>query len=492
MKIRRCRRPWRGTRRRRPSAPSCRASWPASVSNRSRGDLRSSVGTLKCTRHRCIPEPLQTVDRQLVASSLLTLTDKRGPGASNRTRASLSSFFGWAGKEGLLDANPATFTHKAIEGGARKRVLSDDGLKRIWNALEDDAYGAITRLLILTGARRDEIGALAWSEVDLEAALIRLPGDRTKSRQEHLNFVVGTGTRHLAAWPRRAIWCSPPPEPALLIGRSTRPSSTPVFRCHLRRGCYTTSAAPSALRCTNVSGAATRRRGAARPRQRAQVRCRRGLQSRCLSRRAHPRAAAMGCAHQRCRFWRANKQGRDSRISGPLTAVHAAKWALTVATDAAVTKARKSNRKAAPRPPADVEMADVLFQATLRQYAPLTAEDIRGLTVPEIRQLWLQRHERSETSGGRPTKLTPPSPPPRPKTQPQRPKQRPNPSRPQSRLRPPLEEPPLKKWLFDAVVRYPQSAKESRSAYARRLRDNSPPHLKKLDWETFRNNLYTL
>ena len=81
-----------------------------------------------------------------------------------------------------------------------------------------------------------------------------------------------------------------------------------------------------------------------------------------------------------------------------------------------MTKARKSNRKAAPRPPADVEMADVLFQATLRQYAPLTAEDIRGLTVPEIRQLWLQRHERSETSGGRPTKLTPPSPPPRPKT----------------------------------------------------------------------------
>jgi integrase len=121
------------------------------------------------------PQPLQTVDRHLIASLLLTLTDKRGPGASNRTRASLSSFFGWAGKEGLLDANPATFTHKAIERGARKRVLSDDELKRIWNGLEDDAYAAVIKLLILTGARRDEIGALAWSEVDLEAALIRLP-----------------------------------------------------------------------------------------------------------------------------------------------------------------------------------------------------------------------------------------------------------------------------------------------------------------------------
>ncbi len=38
----------------------------------------------------------------------------------------------------------------------------------------------------------------------------------------------------------------------------------------------------------------------------------------------------------------------------------------------------------------DAEMADVLWQAKLRQYAPLTEHDIRGLTESEIRQLWLK------------------------------------------------------------------------------------------------------
>jgi hypothetical protein len=64
----------------------------------------------------------------------------------------------------------------------------------------------------------------------------------------------------------------------------------------------------------------------------------------------------------------------------------------------------------------DAEMADILFQATLRQYAPLTADDIRGLTMGEIRQLWLQRREqmrqagatlRKTNPGGRPQKADP-------------------------------------------------------------------------------------
>jgi hypothetical protein len=46
----------------------------------------------------------------------------------------------------------------------------------------------------------------------------------------------------------------------------------------------------------------------------------------------------------------------------------------------------------------DVELADVFFQATLRQYAPLTADDIRGLTPSEIRQLWLKRREQASVS----------------------------------------------------------------------------------------------
>ena len=73
-----------------------------------------------------------------------------------------------------------------IENGPRQRVLSDDELATIWNALDDGGdYAPLLRLLMLTGARREEIAGLRWSEIDPEAALVRLPGERTKNGRPH-------------------------------------------------------------------------------------------------------------------------------------------------------------------------------------------------------------------------------------------------------------------------------------------------------------------
>jgi integrase len=41
------------------------------------------------------------------------------------------------------------------------------------------------RLLLLTGQRRNEIGKLQWSEVDLARGMIVLPPERTKNSREH-------------------------------------------------------------------------------------------------------------------------------------------------------------------------------------------------------------------------------------------------------------------------------------------------------------------
>jgi integrase len=38
---------------------------------------------------------------------------------------------------------------------------------------------------MLTGARRDEIGALKWSEIDFDKAVISLPSERTKGGRQH-------------------------------------------------------------------------------------------------------------------------------------------------------------------------------------------------------------------------------------------------------------------------------------------------------------------
>jgi integrase len=77
-------------------------------------------------------------------------------------------------------------------------VLSDDELKAIWNATAgDDNYSIIMRLLLLSGQRRDEIGALRWSEV-LEDR-IQLPGSRTKNGRAHSIPLTTTMQNILAA-----------------------------------------------------------------------------------------------------------------------------------------------------------------------------------------------------------------------------------------------------------------------------------------------------
>jgi integrase len=129
---------------------------------------------------------LASIDRATVAARLGKIAGEHGPVSADRARAVLSSFFAWAIGEGLCDMNPVVGTNKHFDGArSRDRVLTDRELTVIWKALPDSDYGASVRLLILTGQRREEIGALRWSEVDLEARNIALPPARTKNSRPH-------------------------------------------------------------------------------------------------------------------------------------------------------------------------------------------------------------------------------------------------------------------------------------------------------------------
>jgi integrase len=128
---------------------------------------------------------LTEIDRRSIAVRLAEIEEERGPVARNRVRSTLSAFFGWAVTEGVVENNPVVGTGKADEGGSRERVLAEAELAEVWAALGDDQYDDIVRLLILTGQRREEVGALRWSEVDLVRGLIVLGPERTKNRRLH-------------------------------------------------------------------------------------------------------------------------------------------------------------------------------------------------------------------------------------------------------------------------------------------------------------------
>jgi len=141
-------------------------------------------------------------DRRSVAVVLAKVAEASGPVEANMVRSSLSACCRWLMGEGLLDGNPIIATNKAAQNGARKRVLSDAELKRVWNGLDDDRYGAIVKLLVLTGLRREEIGGLRWDEIDLDRELIHLPAERCKNKRPHDQPLSSAARAIIAALPR--------------------------------------------------------------------------------------------------------------------------------------------------------------------------------------------------------------------------------------------------------------------------------------------------
>ena len=112
--------------------------------------------------------PVHKIERPVVAARLTEITTENGPIAAARARAELSGLIAWAVGEGVAEQNAVIGTNKPAVSEQRERVLSDDVIIEVWNACRNDDYGRIVRLLFLTGHRRDEVGAMAWSELDLD------------------------------------------------------------------------------------------------------------------------------------------------------------------------------------------------------------------------------------------------------------------------------------------------------------------------------------
>jgi integrase len=80
-------------------------------------------------------------------------------------------------------------------------VLSDRELRVVWQQSGDGSFGAIVKLLILTGCRRDEIGGLKWSEVGDDGVLV-VDGSRTKNRRTLMLTLPPLARQILQAVPR--------------------------------------------------------------------------------------------------------------------------------------------------------------------------------------------------------------------------------------------------------------------------------------------------
>ena len=122
------------------------------------------------------------IRRSDIAAVLQSADAERGAATAALARSTLGRFFGWMLETGELEVNPARGT-PIYAAGEGDRVLSDAEIAAIWTADYSNGFRSILRLCLLTGARRSEVGGMRWSELDLDAGIWLLPGERTKNHQ---------------------------------------------------------------------------------------------------------------------------------------------------------------------------------------------------------------------------------------------------------------------------------------------------------------------
>jgi integrase len=127
------------------------------------------------------------ITRRDVLDMLDRVIDGGAPIAANRTLTAVKTFFGWCITRDLIEQSPCAGMKAPIMERSRDRVLNDDELQLVWQAADEIGwpFGRLVQLLILTGARRDEVARMQWSEVDLKEGMWTLPRERVKNDRPH-------------------------------------------------------------------------------------------------------------------------------------------------------------------------------------------------------------------------------------------------------------------------------------------------------------------
>jgi integrase len=175
--------------------------------------LRRGGEVAAIIRTRLLPSwgdrPLDELRRRDLTALLDPIIGEGKLQAAHKVREVALRVLNWAADRGDIEIN---FMASASRGrkragilrrSRRDRVLSDDEIRAIWAASElVSPFGAIVRLALLTGQRRDEIAGMEWAELDLGAGLWVIPAGRYKTGIEHAVPLPSSTVALLRSLPR--------------------------------------------------------------------------------------------------------------------------------------------------------------------------------------------------------------------------------------------------------------------------------------------------
>jgi integrase len=127
---------------------------------------------------------LSQVHRGDVAALHAKIGRENGHYAANRLLALLSAMFNFAATLGFKGGNPAHGVKKFKEQ-SRDRFLHADEIKAFFAALSDEAepWPDLFTLSLLTGARKSNVLAMKWADLDLTRGLWRIGEAESKNKE---------------------------------------------------------------------------------------------------------------------------------------------------------------------------------------------------------------------------------------------------------------------------------------------------------------------
>lgn len=129
--------------------------------------LEAKKGQITLHSHKCYTRylnvftftgPVHAITKADIREQLKTLSGK--PHAQNFAFITMRTLMNWCLQEEIIDRHPMHRSSPPNKVPSRERVLTDDELRKVWNAATDFPYGNIVRILMLTGQRREEVAAL--------------------------------------------------------------------------------------------------------------------------------------------------------------------------------------------------------------------------------------------------------------------------------------------------------------------------------------------
>jgi integrase len=112
----------------------------------------------------------------------------------------LAKMFDWLIEHDRIRANPCTGVPRPAPPKTRDRVLSNAEIVKFWSAADAERkeFGAVLKLLLLTGCRLNEVVGMRREELSDGGATWTIPGTRTKNKRVHVvplarELIAGVG-----------------------------------------------------------------------------------------------------------------------------------------------------------------------------------------------------------------------------------------------------------------------------------------------------------